>query len=1133
MIWRDGALPENAPSFPPILTYNLLSYGYGLLGHGLRLLEGGGNRSIAQRAFESSATALESAIARGQANRDRSFHRVVAAAAYHLGSFSARAFSLLSATIDEGETTVSEKALAFLMLRDLDGLEILIETTRNSGRGSDNALVGLLEAALGTADDTASSEVPPDLEDVLDIAISDEFIGAISVAMLAFERGETGLMDDALGRLEVGLAGAAEFDLITQWWTHRLAIHLLRGLWDVSFHTLLPTGPLSDGSNDWDRLRETFIASLFRRRKSEIDIWPSQLEAASRVLNTRESLVVSLPTSAGKTRIAELCILATLAEGKRVVFVSPLRALSAQTEAALQRTFAPLGKTVSSLYGSIGVSEVDEDILHDKDIVVATPEKLDFALRNDPALLDDVGLVVLDEGHMIGPGEREIRYEVQIQRLLRRPDAASRRIVCLSAVLPKGEKVEDFVGWITDGDQNGLIANEWRPTKLRFGEITWQGDHARLAITVGDEEPFVPRFLTAALPPVGSRRTLFPKDQQELSLAAAWQFVADGQTVLIYCPVRSSVEAFAKVIVNLNSRGALNSLLDVNDSVLATALSIGEEWFPANHQVLACLRLGVAIHHGSLPSPYRKEVEKLLQVGVLKVTVSSPTLAQGLNLSASTLIVHSLWRNKEMIKSTEFRNVVGRAGRAYIDLAGLVVYPMFDRIGQRRREWKSLVEDEALREMESGLVLLIVKLLSRMLAVTPDSSFESLVDYVAGTAAWEFPIIRGEDDSKTAEAESAWPIWLASLDTALLSLLSEGDVADDNIERALDLVLSSSLWSRSVARRTKPEQQALQLGLVSRATYVWHSSTPNQRRGYYLAGVGFQTGRALDDRAFELDSLLTEADLAISSADDERAIDAITRFAAIVFDLFPFAPRVLPENWRVLLASWLRGEAIASIGGDNASDVLEFIEGTLVYRLPWALEAVRVRKTAHPSEEDSPCSLVEMMPEEGLAVAAVETGSLNPAVAVLMRAGFASRSGSIKAVTDTGADFSTIAELYEWLRSDVVAGAGKTSDWPTFATHDLWLDFLNRTFEGGERAWFKRGEIVEVHWSGEYRPLEGDALRIQVSSTGESLVASADGDAIGTLMDPLNPRRMGLLRATATGESGSIELEYIGPADLR
>ena len=58
------------------------------------------------------------------------------------------------------------------------------------------------------------------------------------------------------------------------------------------------------------------------------------------------------------------------------------------------------------------------------------------------------GLIVLDEGHMIGPGDRELRYEVLVQRLLRRGDAGQRRIVCLSAVLPEGEHLEDLTAWI-------------------------------------------------------------------------------------------------------------------------------------------------------------------------------------------------------------------------------------------------------------------------------------------------------------------------------------------------------------------------------------------------------------------------------------------------------------------------------------------------------------------------------------------------------------------------------------------------------------------------------------------------------------------------------------------------------------
>ena len=225
---------------------------------------------------------------------------------------------------------------------------------------------------------------------------------------------------------------------------------------------------------------------------------------------------------------------ALLGRRRRVIFVTPLRALSAQTETTLQRTFGPLGKTISALYGSIGVSAFDEDTIRERDIVVATPEKLDFALRNDPSLLDDVGLLVFDEGHMIGPNEREVRYEVQIQRLLRRQDADQRRIVCLSAILPDGDQLEDFTAWLRRDRPGGAVKHDWRPTRLRFGEVIWNSPTARLDLRVGEERPFVPVFLTGAapprrVPPARLRIRLFPDNQQELSLATAWRRLATAR----------------------------------------------------------------------------------------------------------------------------------------------------------------------------------------------------------------------------------------------------------------------------------------------------------------------------------------------------------------------------------------------------------------------------------------------------------------------------------------------------------------------------------------------------------------------------------------------------------------------------
>src|SRR5258706_443825 len=591
IIWRDGALPPDAPAFAPQLSYDFHSYAYALLGLGLRLRELGGDAAQARTAFEQAATALETVIAKGNRQEvDRDFHFVMAAASYHLAHLSARAYSLL--TIVEAEENFSpiERVLAQLMRRNFGALRATVLDYRASGEGSDARIAAAIQANLDQAEGAAN---PVDggsnfRFDGLDTALTDAFLAAMSLLRVALERGERPLLDQALDRLRVGLAICSELNMLPQWWAHRIAIHLL-----------------------------------------------------------------------------------------------------------------------SALYGSIGVSGFDEDAIRERDIVVATPEKLDFALRNDPSLLDDVGLLVFDEGHMIGLNEREVRYEVQIQRLLHRPDAHERRIVCLSAILPDGDQLDDFAAWLRRDHPGGLIKNDWRPTRLRFGEVAWTSPTARLNLRVGDERPWVQRFLTGAappnwIPPKRRRTRLFPDNQRELCLATAWRLIEDGQTVLIFSPERRSVEPFAHVIVDLHERGALRSLLQSDPAVLDTAIALGEEWLGPNSGILKCLRLGVALHHGALPNAYRKEGERLLRENVLKVTISSPTLAQGLNLSATAVVMHSLHRNGEKIEISEFKNVIGRAGRAYVDVEGIVLFPMFDDIAKKRRNWEALITDLGARELESA-----------------------------------------------------------------------------------------------------------------------------------------------------------------------------------------------------------------------------------------------------------------------------------------------------------------------------------------------------------------------------------------------------------------------------------------------
>jgi len=160
---------------------------------------------------------------------------------------------------------------------------------------------------------------------------------------------------------------------------------------------------------------------------------------------------------------------------------------------------------------------------------------------------------------------------------------------------------------------------------------------------------------------------------------------ADRIDHMLFSTQANWIESYGKQVVDLCKRGYLHSLLE-DEAPIARALKVGKEWLGEDHPAVSSLKVGVAIHHGRLPSPLLRELEILLSEGVLKIIVASPTLSQGLNLNAAVLLVPALYRAGEKIRGEEFANVAGRAGRAFVDVEGLIVHVMFDRTDWRRAD---------------------------------------------------------------------------------------------------------------------------------------------------------------------------------------------------------------------------------------------------------------------------------------------------------------------------------------------------------------------------------------------------------------------------------------------------------------
>lgn len=249
---------------------------------------------------------------------------------------------------------------------------------------------------------------------------------------------------------------------------------------------------------------------------------------------------------------------------------------------------------------------------------------------------------------------------------------------------------------------------------------------------VEDESPFVPRFVEQRTPPEGSRRRkAFPADKNELTLAAAWRFAEQQKDVLVYCVLRKSVEALGSLILECIRHKVLTSLGAPSQRV-KDAMAIGAEWLGADHPAVACLEHGVALHHRGLPRPFLNEMEHLLRAGDCRLTIASPTLAQGLNLSASVLLLPSIWRNQEIIPAVEFANVAGRAGRAFVDVEGLVLHVVWEKTANKAdyavRNWETLVGQSKAPQIASGILHLSINI--KCIAAKAGIKASEVLEYV-------------------------------------------------------------------------------------------------------------------------------------------------------------------------------------------------------------------------------------------------------------------------------------------------------------------------------------------------------------------------------------------------------------------
>jgi hypothetical protein len=235
--------------------------------------------------------------------------------------------------------------------------------------------------------------------------------------------------------------------------------------------------------------------------------------------------------------------------------------------------------------------------------------------------------------------------------------------------------------------------------------------------------------------------------------------------------------------------------------------------------------------------------------------------------------------------------------------------------------------------LDSGLIQVGLALLRRMYASRGAGPIEPLLDYLTGGADWTLPVLQQESPEGQATAAGAWSSNLALLDISILSIIGDGAEGDDPnaATQVLSDALVDSLWERQLRRQDSRVAAAVRLLVTGRVQHLWRTSTPSQRRGWYLAGLGADAGSRLSAISEHIIELMYEVEVDMSNDDQSAACDRLVEIAHALFGLETFAPEVEIDDWSNVLRHWVQGLSLGDLPGDRVA-IAQFIESDLVYR---------------------------------------------------------------------------------------------------------------------------------------------------------------------------------------------------------
>ncbi|KAJ6064000.1 hypothetical protein N7499_012680 [Penicillium canescens] len=403
-----------------------------------------------------------------------------------------------------------------------------------------------------------------------------------------------------------------------------------------------------------------------------------QLAVAS--IQREESVLVSAHTSAGKTVVAEYAIAQSLKQNQRVIYTSPIKALSNQK----YREFA-------AEFGDCGLMTGDVTINPTATCLVMTTEILRSMLYRGSEIMREVQWVIFDEIHYLRDPTRGVVWE---ETLILLPDKV--RYVFLSATIPNAMQ---FAEWIVKMHNQPchVVYTNYRPTPLQNYFFPAGGDGLHLIVdekgvfreenfqkamsSISDKKGDDPADALAKRKGKGKDKSLNKggnKGPSDIFKIVKMIMLKSLNPVIVFSFSKRECEEGALQMSKMafNDDSEKEMVTKVFESAIEM-LSEEDRKLPQITNLLPLLRRGIGVHHSGLLPILKETIEILFQEGLIKALFATETFSIGLNMPAKTVVFTSVRKfdgtSQRWVTPSEFIQMSGRAGRRGLDDRGIVI----------------------------------------------------------------------------------------------------------------------------------------------------------------------------------------------------------------------------------------------------------------------------------------------------------------------------------------------------------------------------------------------------------------------------------------------------------------------------